>query len=55
MMTHDHRVQIYLLGLSRLCAEVAREPALLPWFVQLIVKVPPTLLELRREARRIAA
>jgi hypothetical protein len=33
----------YLLGLSALCAEVARESRLLPTFVRILARVPATL------------
>jgi hypothetical protein len=45
-----------LLALSRLCAEVADKPWLLPLFIAIIGKVPATCRELlRADARRIAA
>jgi hypothetical protein len=51
-MTQHDRIGDYLLGLSRLCLEVAREPWLLPLFVQLVALVPATIAALRREERR---
>jgi hypothetical protein len=51
---HDDHLTRYLLGLARLCCEVAYRPWLLPWFVQVIARVPATIMELRREARRLA-
>ncbi len=47
----DH-VSQYLLGLSALCAEVAREPRLLPSFVRILARVPSTIEQMwtRRRA-----
>jgi hypothetical protein len=45
----------YLLGLSRLCAEVARNPKLLPSFMRVLRLVPSTLAALQRAQRRLAA
>lgn len=30
MTERDHRIRVYMLGLSRVCVEVARDPRLLP-------------------------
>ena len=48
-------VSQYLLGLSSLCAEVARNPRLLPVFVRLLARAPSTLAALQRAQRRLAA
>ena len=48
----DH-VSQYLLGLSRLCVEVARNPRLLPVFLRIVARVPRTIESLR--SRRLAA
>ncbi len=44
----------YLLALSRLCQEVAREPRLLPTFFAILRLVPSTVRELEQQ-RRVAA
>jgi hypothetical protein len=54
MTDHDYRVTQYLEAIARLCLETSRNPALLPWFLAILSKVPSTLLALRR-ARRIVA
>jgi hypothetical protein len=51
---HD-RVARYLVALSSLCLEIARQPHLLPLFVQVIRLVPSTLAELQWAQRRLAA
>jgi hypothetical protein len=50
-------VRSYLMGLSRLCAEVSRDPRLLPEFLLIILRVPSTLAGLgcAKAKRRIAA
>jgi hypothetical protein len=53
-VTHA-RVSLYLRQLGLLCLEVADNPKLLPTFLRLIVLVPATVAELRRDSRRLAA
>jgi hypothetical protein len=57
MRQHDYRVSVYLQGLAALAREVAGRPALLPWFVQILLLLPRTLRELEQEheSRRLAA
>jgi hypothetical protein len=50
-------IRAYLLGLSRLCIEVARDPRLLPKFLVIIALAPGTITGLAgaKAKRRIAA
>jgi hypothetical protein len=41
----------YLLALASLCAEVAREPRLLPVFLHVIAMAPRTIEQLRTRRR----
>jgi hypothetical protein len=43
------------MGLSRLCAEVARRPELLPLLIGILRLAPGTIIGLGRERKRIAA
>jgi hypothetical protein len=55
MSPHDYRVRVYLMAVSALCREVADKPWLLPLFIEIVLLVPRTIMELRREERRLAA
>ena len=55
MTERDHRIRAYLLGLSRLCAEVARRPELLRHFFQVVALLPQTIKALRNEAERLGS
>jgi hypothetical protein len=44
-------VSQYLLGLSRLCVEVARSPRLLPVFLHVVARVPNTIEQMRTRRR----
>jgi hypothetical protein len=45
-------MRAYMLGLSRLCAEVAGTPALLPVFLQVLRLVPVTIARFDRQLKR---
>jgi hypothetical protein len=47
-MTRDASIRRYLHALSKLCAEVAAEPKLLPTFLQILLLVPRTVAELAK-------
>jgi hypothetical protein len=46
-MRHE-AIRRYLHALSKLCAEVAAEPRLLPTFLQVLLLVPRTIAELAK-------
>jgi hypothetical protein len=48
-------VELYDRALGLLALETSRDLRLLPTFLAILAMVPPTIMELRRDARRLAA